>query len=294
MSISISIDQRCMKLVEGSYRNGCFNITGFSSMSIPENTLTRGLHEDENILLEQMQLFLRQYPIGHKAVDLMLCSNSLITKIVELPVMNKKQMTHCVQQELAEFVNDEGKYLYDYYVIEEKGNIVKILCAALEIELVNKIREIAKKLGVALQSVDVAYSAPFKLMNEVKEMDQGAYIVGILRSKELDLYLYDDGEYIQYSKKNLQGRENLGMITEVTQAISSMGQYVKTRHRGKEVKGVYLAGLHDKEMEYCNNISNAVGVPTKPLQNEAFKQMKAPEDFNVCSFCYATLNLNRK
>lgn len=255
---------------------------------LPQGTLINDVITDERqfkIVLEEIK---KKYSRYKGAVHLLLGSNQIITKIMQVPPMSGNQLMYTVEKELQPYKGEWVDLVYDYSVIRReniKNRGGTILGAAIEREKIRQFKSLFEESGMRIKTINIAANAMLQLMERLPDLAGGTYILSILDGRNMLSTLYIDGIYVHTGRSRfLYDRGSGEFLAELRNEIGALVHFGNSLGRGPINQTLYFGGLSDYEREH-------LGVESKPIETPNYFRIADGIDYKLKDYFYATGNL---
>lgn len=244
----------------------------------------------------QFKNWLNQNHVPLKKAQLAISCPGVITRIVSLPVMSRKNMDKLMTEQVDQyFTLNITDYVVDYRLLErfeEDGHpMQKVLLAAIpkhEVEaLWSKCAQVGfkpKVIDLAADSLARVYShlgkERLRKRNNAEDAKQDVAIID-LNTERVEFVLLEKGIFFLYSdlsvnledistlvEPTLQTQEEIELALNVVfQTLSEFVSFFSARHFGKSIDQIYLTGelaglpLLTDVFEHVLEIETKVGFP---------------------------------
>jgi len=155
--LGIDLGQHTIKLLQLKLKN--LQILTFGSYTLPPEAITAEGNKREEYLLTALDGLLRELKIKQKEVALCLPSRSVIIKKIELPPMEKEEITSAVFREAEQYIPYELEDVnINYQVVSEgaeKSDRIEVLLVSAKKEVINRYVTLANEVGLIPYVIDV-------------------------------------------------------------------------------------------------------------------------------------------
>jgi len=147
---------------------------------------------DTTTIVEHLKEFYRESNFSTLSVNVSLPEEKVFTRVVTLPGMSPKEVSKAVKWEAQQYIPMEIEAVnFDYQIIEEAKDTLKILLVAAPKEVVAKITDIVKQAGLEPMSIETTIQA-LSHLRQLKE-DKGASLVLSFGANTTDLGVIQAG-----------------------------------------------------------------------------------------------------
>jgi type IV pilus assembly protein PilM len=114
-----------------------------------------------DFIYNRIKKFIKQKRSRANEISFCISGSDIITKLIEVPIINKKSMQSAVEWEMSQFLPGEGSNHYiDYQIIDkienEEKKVYKLLVAAVPKERTDRLLELSNRLKLKLKIVDIS------------------------------------------------------------------------------------------------------------------------------------------
>lgn len=263
--------------------------------SLPMGTLINDVITDE----EQFKLVLKQirkrYGPGFKRIHLVLGSNQIPAKVMQVPNLSKSQLNMLVEKELEHYKMEEKAMVYDYSVVRRSdGNGVRtILAAAIPRGRMDDYRKLFAECKMVVASVDIALNALIHMVEYLPDLMGKTYLLSVLDGRNMLTLLYINGVYRHTGRSRfLHERGSVELIREVVRDIEIMGGFANSLEGGAFVPTVYFGGIEGDERNLLFEVMmSELGMEGRMLMMTNGFVIGRTQDYYLADYIYATGNL---
>lgn len=297
MSLSILFANDCIQYVRGKKNASQAVVEGYGTVELDNDIVRNGLIVNGPLLETKLAECLKGCGDNLKKVDILLDNSVAVSKLVEVPILpHKKIMSICVS-ELKEFTDEHKEYLYDYSVVDgslQDGKTARIFMVAIEKPVIESYINLFKKVNVKINSIDICRSAQINAIDLTNVFNGKTFLLGVLSENNLSVTLYVKGKFAHTNRSRVNVRNNLGIISEMSKALSSFIQYNRSLKNDSDVDEIYICGMTNIEKDYCMNISTALGIDTKVMPCIEYVANQSNPGYNFADYFYVSGNLLRR
>lgn len=262
---------------------------------LPQGVLINDVVTDEEQFQEVLKKIKARYGPHTGRVHLVLGSHQIITKVMQVPKMTRKQLLALVRMELEHYRTEEKEMIYDYSVICGNRNAdgATILGAAIERGGTENLEKLFARCGMKIGSVDIALNALLHIVEYLPELEGETYLLSVLDGRNMMTVLYIDGIYRHTARSCfLHERGSVELIREAVKEIAAMAGFAKSLEKGREVRKLFVGGIGGDEQALLFGIlSQELGMEGRPIkENEQFAT-KRKRDFRLADYVYAAGSL---
>lgn len=163
--LSIEIDNHYIKILEGSKHGNSLTVHKSVFLDVETGSIDDGRISDVDLVVDTIQNAFREHKIKTKKAILITNTNSIITRILELPLLKKKSETmSMIKNELEHVISvDLNQYTLIYKKIDtihtEEGNKGKYIVYGLPLSMYDQYMEIAEELKLEIIALDLSFNS---------------------------------------------------------------------------------------------------------------------------------------
>jgi len=262
---------------------------------LPQGVLINDVVTDEEQFLQVLQTIKARYGLCASRVHLVLGSNQIVTKVMQVPKMTEKQMSYLVKMELEHYRTEEKEMIYDYSIIREGDdeNGATVLGAAIERGRTELYEELFARCGIKIVSVDIALNALLHLVECIPQLEGGTYLLSVLDGRNMMTVLYIDGIYRHTARSRfLHERGSTELLREAVKEIAAMASFAKSLENGTEVRTLYVGGMNREEQSTLfDMLGSELGIMGGPVKEDGLFITKRKPEFCLADYVYAAGSL---
>jgi Fimbrial assembly protein (PilN). len=216
--------------------------------------------------------------------------DNIITRIIDTPVMNKKELKSFIENNIEEyFAVSMNEYCYDYEIMsidkqDKKGKMSIMLVVVPKVKL-KEILEFIKYCGLTPKSVGIYpdyISNLFLAENDssiaVIDTNSGKSTLTILDKENIFLYSNISGENYERDEEE---------FSDILENLDYFLNFYSTRHFGNKVDKVYILGEFYNNRNLYKLISNQTSIET--MQGLNSKLLKSIKNGSIDGNIYADI-----
>lgn len=296
MITSISISNEYVRIVLGTASSSKVKIKKQITIKLPEGVMINGVITDESLLKRELNSAWENHHLPRKYVRLVVDGSTVFSKKIEVPRTNEQKTLVIIKEEFSDIEGYED-LIYDYSIIQNKNKNSgrTVLACAMEKSNIEAYLNIFKSIKVGISSIGYALDSQKKMSAIIKTVRQSTYILSILDSNSIVVYLYRKGVYTIHNRSRImENRGTTESAQEISRIISSMIQFNKSEKTGDEITDIYFAGVADNEEKLCDIIYDNVGIKTKVIpdvKEVSFAEYREASGQRLSQYYYAIANL---
>lgn len=236
--------------------------------------------------LNKIKNIREKFKIINRNVGIILNWDNIVTRIIDVPLMNKKDLKNFIENNIEEyFAVSMNEYCSDYEIVSvdkkqrKKGKMSIMLTVVPRIKL-KKILDFIKYCGLNPVSVGIYpdYISNLFLGTDsstaVIDVNSGKTTLTILDKEKIFLYSHISSENYQKDEED---------FSDVLENIDYFFNFYSTRHFGNRVEKLYVMGEFYNNPNLYNLINNQTSVePVMGIPLKLSKLIKnSPVDINI-------------
>lgn len=262
MKTSVYLSNQSITAVVGEDKGRKLKVKACYRGAMPPGLIFNGAIIDAEQLTSYLGGFFNMYKLDPKNVSVVIDNDNLINKILEVPILKRKELLDLVRNEF----NASGtaaESVYDYAVLSPRNAAGKgrILAISMETALIKAYTELFAGIGVRLSGIDSTLVAAILMCQRIKELKGHTYIMSMLEGAEMFSMLFADGEYAFSQRVMLaEQRGTPAAAVEISRALSSMVQFNYTGQTTNPLSNAFLSGLLGDEVQFCPDMADALAI----------------------------------
>lgn len=158
--LSIDIGSSRIKIVEGSYKKGKFNIKKFGQLPVPENSIRGERIKNVNDISSDISNYLNAQKFKTKNAIITLNGAEAVIRDIDLPKANANELNEMIKNEMIHtyHANEENVIQYkliDRFADDEGTQLNKFRVASLKPDIINDCHELLKILKLNPVAMDI-------------------------------------------------------------------------------------------------------------------------------------------
>lgn len=290
--LSIEISGRQIRLVEGRWRSGALQVTGFDSCAAPEGSVKGGVLTAPAELAAALRACIQKNRFRSRQAALTITSTAVATREVVVPAVKPKQMPHVLRGEIEQMDSAQQEHLLDYAVLEREGaDQLRVLCVVLPQAVAAGYRELIVSLGLKPAVMDVAAHAVYPLARVDRQLSgPGAAILAWVAPEEINLALVESRSRIFYRSAPVGAPaqpapsefilSSLGMDAQdarqeriyaaASENIAKLIQFQVIKNRERPVDRILLCGPMAQDQGLARRLGADTGLTAAPVSQPGF------------------------
>jgi hypothetical protein len=302
VDLSIYFSATTLRMIVGNPSRNSFQIEEFQMAPLPDGVMINGIITAPPALTEFLAACNQQWGPFKQHTTVVIESNSIRTKRIQLPNLKEQLMMPYLRGELVSLMEEDADDIVDYAVMGTDpvtGATQALGVVAGRVQLQN-YAEVVRQAGFDLKRIDVGANALAKLPQLFPVLQRGISVLGIIDTNSLALAYYQEGEYMLARRFRLLAQEGSDERRhEIAGHFSAMLQFQKSQNRELEMDAIYFTGIPAERVAMLNGSLSYLGIPITPLDTPESVSLRgkaafdAPE-FDLSAYLYNIGSLLRK
>lgn len=292
-----------VKIVMGSAENKSIKVDNYAVALIPEGAMINGIITDEDAMINLLTDLNDQYELDKDDTLLVIESNSILTKTMDVPPVSEHQVLEFVAREFSQYGEEEGEAekIYDYTVIDpqaESGGAT-ILAVGVSKGLIESYQRVFVSAGYNLKGINIGINAQIKIASFIPQLQTGTYVLAQIDGKNLAFTLFNEGEYSltnKYRLMNMAGTPE--WFSEIGDNMSSMIQFNKGQRDTNDITAAYFVGISATEVDALSSNLQYLNIEMSELKFDGHvvysDVVTGKGGFSAGNFLYNIGNLLKK
>lgn len=201
MLLSIDVNDKSLLAVEGSYSGGIVSISKASEMKLPPNTISDGEITNHASFIMSLEKLLASTSFSANSILFTLNSSHILSRKLDLPASNSRDMAKMVKNELLQMVNEASEYIYEYSLVKDSpvnANVKSVWAYAVPKDLVDEYYAIRSAVKLKLAALDVHPNSVEKLLINAavngNPIGEKSTLFVDLSDETMEIHLFSDGQ----------------------------------------------------------------------------------------------------
>jgi type IV pilus assembly protein PilM len=166
--IGLDISSTKISAVECLKTNKGIFINNAGIIDIEPHAIAGGELVDSIVLADGLKNLWKNAKFQKREVNLGLANTKLIIKEIELPVTEDKEIENAIKYQVEDyFPIAKDNLIFDYYVIEKKAGVSKVMIIGALKNMINNYIEAVQSAGLVINSIDLNCFALYGTANLV-------------------------------------------------------------------------------------------------------------------------------
>lgn len=255
MSTSVFLSNDYIRVVAGKTIGKSIRVQTAGRYELPAECLINGVITNENSLKERLKEIWQKESFPVRDVTLIVSSTRFSMKSLKAPAMSRKKLRQYAANEFSAPESGEPM-IYDCQIMERdsSGGMVRLLASMAEQDMVESFIKLFRECGIQVSSVCPSRCSVISMLETAGAVKDKTCIIQLAEGADLRSILCVEGTYTYSSRTRLFcSRDTEEMGAELAKSVSGILQFAMSQKLSHKITDVYLAGLTQREQEYCRD-----------------------------------------
>lgn len=263
MSVSVYLSNQQIQIAVGN-RGKKAGLTNVYTTLAPEGAIINGIVMNPAYFAEFLKEYWIRNNIPMKDIYLVINSNKIAGKQLDLPRMKKEKGFDFIQREFADMGRDEdSEQVYTYTKLSEnaKEKMSKIYAESAPQDLLRDYVKIFEEMGAELKGIFSSEGSIIGLTKETAGKQAKSFILQLSNDNLLANIVFVDGEFFYYNSVrcfNPPGTDE--HMEECARALSQLSQFLQTRGLKGQFEKLFLAGIDSSRVSSYQELIKGQGI----------------------------------
>jgi hypothetical protein len=286
MMISLYCSPTQLLLLVGSVSGQQATIDEFRAIPLPERAMLNGIITDKDTVTRFLQDISQRLGPYKQDATLVLESNNIRTKIMNLPAVKENKLLSFVQQDFGEISGDADD-VFDFTVLgpnRTKGGLEVLGIAAGRVLLQNYL-DVFTAAGFKLKRIDVGSNILAKIASFIPVLHSNSSVLVHVDDASLVIALFEQGIYrISQKYRLLYPPATVERFREIIGNISSMVQFQKSQRRDISIDAIHVVGIPPEYMPAFIDATRILNIPVFELSLSGQIKLIGKANFDQAGF----------
>ena len=248
----------------------------------PEGSVINGIVMDPEAMVTFMKGFFTQTGISTKDVSLVVNSNKIAGKRIELPLMNDVRTLEFAKREFDDMERETEQVICYTTLPTEKGSKLKrIYAEAVERDFVQDYVELFREMGITLKGIYSGEGTLIKMIEKTAAKISRTFIVQIADANILTNILWVDGSFTYYSSQRCFSDPGTAeYYEECVRALSQLMQFMKANQIESPIECIYVGGMQNMDMNTYQILAASSRIEAQVTWYDCGLSNKAGQNFD--------------
>lgn len=215
---------------------------------------------EENIA--SVKKFIAKKAVKNKRVKIVLALDGIITRLVECPLLKKRELEKLIQNNINEyFTLNIDDYYYDYKVLDIEKKDTKKITLLLEVFPKSKMEAILgfiRACGLENGEISLYPDAISNTFSEIKDKNIAVFDVGLEKN---NVTILENGKIFLYSRMTSEVySDRWDSYVEILESMGYFLNFYSARHFGNRVDKIYIIGQYWNDKIFYDMVKEQFGI----------------------------------
>lgn len=265
MSVSVYLSNQQIQIAVGN-RGKKAGLSNVYTTLAPEGSIINGIVMNPTNFGEFLKEYWTKNNIPLKDIYLVINSNKIAGKQIELPKMNKEKSLDFIQREFADMGRDEdSEQVFAYTKLSEnaKEKMAKVYGESAPVDLLRDYVKIFEFMGAELKGIFSSEGSIIGFTRETAAKQAKSFILQLSNDNLLANVVFVDGEFFYYNSVrcfNTPGTDE--HLEECIKSLSQLSQFLQTRGLKGQFEKLFVAGWESSKVTFYQELVNGQGINT--------------------------------
>ena len=248
----------------------------------PEGSVINGIVMDPDAMITFMKSFFTQTGVSTKDVSLVINSNKIAGKRIELPLMNEAKTLEFAKREFDDMERETEQTICYTTLPNEKGSKLKrIYAEAVERDFVQDYVALFHEMGITLKGIYSGEGTLIKMIEKTAAKISRTFIVQIADANILTNILWVDGSFTYYSSQRCFSEPGSAeYYEECVRALSQLTQFMKANQIESPIECIYVGGMQNMDMNTYQILAQSSRIEAQVTWYDCGLSNKAGQNFD--------------
>ena len=251
-------------------------------LDAPEGSVINGIVMDPDAMIEFLKGFFTQTGVSTKDVSLVVNSNKIAGKRIELPLMNPAKTLDFAKREFDDMERETEQVICYTTLPTEKGSKLKrIYAEAVERDFVQDYVALFHEMGITLKGIYSGEGTMIKMIEQTAAKISKTFIVQIADANILTNILWVDGSFTYYSSQRCFSDPGTAeYYEECVRALSQLTQFMKANQMESPIECIYVGGMQNMDMNTYQILAQSSRIEAQVTWYDCGLANKAGQNFD--------------
>lgn len=262
MSISIYLNNLQVQIVSGKRgKKGVFQKA--LELTAPEGSIINGIIMDHDSFVGFLNSTWMQYKLPKKDVNLVVNSNKIPGRMIDIPVLSKGKTEQFIVRELADMQRDDEEQVLCYHqvALDSKTKMKKIYAEIAARDLIADYVDIFHEAGIQLRSIVSAEGSIIGLLEETVANQYKTFVLQITNGNIVSNILWVNGAFNYFNSVrcfNEVGTE--AYYEDCARSLGNLNQFMQAHKIEAPIERIVIAGTGRSDVSFYGQMVDAQGI----------------------------------
>ena len=262
MSVSVYFSNQIIQIAVGT-RGKKGKLDKVYTTMAPEGSIINGIVMDAESLGNHVKGFWEQNKLPKKDVYLVVNSNKIAGKNLEVPNMNPKKTLAFIMREFADMQreDDENTIAFTPIGVDKKTKIRRLYAEMAPKEQLREFMEIFSGMGVVLKGIISGEGSIIGYAQMTLAKKSSTFILQIVNGNLVSNVLFVDGRFRYYNSiRCFNEPGTMEYLDDLARSLNQLEQFMNTEKITSPVEKIYVAGTTADNLQRYNQVVHDHGV----------------------------------
>ena len=262
MSVSVYFSNQIIQIATGT-RGAKGKLTNVYTTMAPEGSIINGIVMDAESLGQHVKNFWEQNNLPKKDVYLIVNSNKIAGKNLEVPNMNPKKTLAFIIREFADMQreDDENTIAFTPIGVNKKTKTRKIYAEMAPKDQLREFIEIFSNMGITLKGIISGEGSIIGYAQMTLAKKMSTFILQIINGNLVSNVLFVDGTFRYYNSiRCFNEPGTMEYLDDLARSLNQLEQFMNTEKITSKVEMIYVAGTTADNLQTYNQVVHEHGV----------------------------------
>lgn len=262
MSVSVYFSNQIIQIAVGT-RGKKGKLDKVYTTMAPEGSIINGIVMDAESLGNHVKGFWEQNKLPKKDVYLVVNSNKIAGKNLEVPNMNPKKTLAFIMREFADMQreDDENTIAFTPIGVDKKTKIRRLYAEMAPKEQLREFMEIFSGMGVVLKGIISGEGSIIGYAQMTLAKNSSTFILQIVNGNLVSNVLFVDGRFRYYNSiRCFNEPGTMEYLDDLARSLNQLEQFMNTEKITSPVEKIYVAGTTADNLQRYNQVVHDHGV----------------------------------
>ncbi len=262
MSVSVYFSNQIVQIAVGS-RGKRGSLKSVYTTMAPEGSIINGIVMDAESLQNHMKNFWEANNIPKKDVYLVVNSNKIAGKKLEVPNMNSKKTLSFIMREFADMQreNEENTIAYTNIGIDRKTKVRLLYAEMAPKDQLKEFMYIFAGMGIALKGIISGEGSIIGYAQDTLTKYAKTFILQVVNGNLVSNVLFVDGTFSYYnSVRCFNDPGTAEYLDDLARSLNQLEQFMNAEKIKSKVERIFVAGTDANNLNVYNQVIRDYGV----------------------------------
>lgn len=266
MSVSVYFSNQIIQIAVGT-RSKKGNLKSVYTTMAPEGSIINGIVMDADSLGAHIKQFWEMNKLPKKDVYLVVNSNKIAGKNLEVPNMGKKKTLNFIMREFSDMQREdaENTIAYTFLGVNKKSKVRKLYAEMAPKDQLREFMQIFANMGVALKGIISGEGSIIGYAQQTLVKQAKTFILQIINGNLVSNVLFVEGAFRYYnSVRCFNEPGTVEYLDDLARSLNQLEQFMNTEKIQSKVERIFVAGTNSENLNAYDRVVREHGVDATP------------------------------